>query len=163
MTQRAIQQIFAQVQALKKELEQNPGVSRPKADKLTLELVVTDSELLKVVSKLFNDGHHARAVEEAFKYLNNLVKRKTGESRDGAKLMKEVFSPVNPKLKLNSLVTRSEEDEQLGYMEIMAGVMTGIRNPRAHEHDWEDSESHALQLLSWANHLVEKVKNAKSP
>ena len=36
--------------------------------------------------------------------------------------------------------------------------MTGIRNPRAHECDWEDSEQRALQLLVWANHLVERIR-----
>ncbi|PZN08175.1 MAG: hypothetical protein DIU69_10450 [Bacillota bacterium] len=51
----------------------------------------------------------------------------------------------------------SERDEQLGYMEIFSGCMTGIRNPRAHEHDWEDSERRALELLTLANHLVERV------
>ena len=46
-------------------------------------------------------------------------------------------------------------------MQIFSGCMTGIRNPRAHECDWEDSENHALQLLAFANYLVERVENSK--
>ena len=122
------------------------------------DLVITDNGLRKYTRKLFIDGHHARAVEEGYKYLCNLVKKRSeiiGE--DGASLMKRALTPNKPILALNALSSRSEKDEQLGYMEIYAGCMTGIRNPRAHEHEWEDSESRAIQLLTLANHLVEKI------
>lgn len=125
------------------------------------DLIVTDSELSKVTKKLFLDGHHARAVEEAFKYVNNYIKKHSGiTAADGSGLMKQVFSAKSPIIKLNSGVSQSEQDEQLRYMEIYSGCMTGIRNPRAHEHEWEDSETKALQLLGIANHLVEKVQLA---
>ena len=48
-----------------------------------------------------------------------------------------------------------------GYMEIFSGCMTGIRNPRAHKHDWEDTQHRALQLLIFADHLIERVRNSK--
>lgn len=66
-----------------------------------------------------------------------------------------------PKLKLNSGVTSSEQNEQSGYMQIFAGCMTGIRNPRAHDSDWEDTEDRALQLLMLANHLIERAQMAE--
>lgn len=124
--------------------------------------LVTDWELKKTVEKLFRDGHHARAVEEGYKFLDNLVKRTAGteSSLTGSKLMTTVFSPGNPILRVNSGVTMSEEDEQKGYMQILSGCMTGIRNPRAHEHEWEDTEFRALQLLSLANHLVQRVRDS---
>ena len=74
--------------------------------------------------------------------------------------MKRTFSANSPILRLNAGVTQSEQDEQLGYMEIFAGVMTGIRNPRAHEDEWEDQEYRALQLLMLADHLVDRVRNS---
>ncbi|MHB1684164.1 MAG: TIGR02391 family protein [Bacilli bacterium] len=126
-----------------------------------LDRAVKDPDLYKVVAKLFRDGHHARAVEEAFKLLNNLVKRRIQSSDDGSKLMKNAFTVNNPELKLNPNVTESERNEQQGYMEILSGCMTGIRNPRAHDHDWEDSEEHALELLTIANHLIMKVRAAE--
>jgi uncharacterized protein (TIGR02391 family) len=126
-----------------------------------LPRVVTDPDLFRIIGKLFRDGHHARAVEEAFKFLNNLVKNRSHLTEmDGSKLMKNVFSQQNPVLKLNPNISESERNEQLGYMEIFSGVMTGIRNPRAHDHDWEDSEERALELLGIANHLVSRVKLA---
>ena len=51
----------------------------------------------------------------------------------------------------------SEQNEQSGYMQILAGCMVGIRNPRAHDSDWEDTEERSLQLLSFANHLMERI------
>lgn len=140
-----------------------PGVqSKPMADIapiVNFDFFVTDEELSKITKKLFMDGHHARAVEEGFKYLNNYVKKSSGlVTADGAGLMKQVFSAKSPIIKLNPGTSQSEQDEQLGYMEIFSGCMTGIRNPRAHEHEWEDSETRALQLLGLANHLLEKVR-----
>jgi uncharacterized protein (TIGR02391 family) len=155
-----IKQIFSQAQLLQLQIDRSPGISKPQPKRTLpiLDQVVTDQKLYKVVKKLFQDGHHAEAVKKAFVYLNNLVKRHTNITADGAGLMRTTFSPRNPLLKLNAMSNQSEQDEQQGYMDIMAGVMTGIRNPRAHEHDWEDTEERALQLLSLANHLVLRVE-----
>ena len=97
-------------------------------------------------------------MEEAFKCLNNAVKKKSGlSSNDGADLMRNAFSPNSPILGLNKLTTVSERDEQRGYMEIYAGSMTGIRNPRAHDHEFDDDAKTALRLLTLANHLMDKL------
>ena len=120
--------------------------------------LVTNGFLQSTCRDLFVDGHYARAVEEAFKCLNNKVKAKAGlNSLDGAAMMRNVFSQNKPKLKLNSLTTLSEKDEQLGYMDVFAGAMTGIRNPRAHDHQLEDEAEVALELLALANHLMRKL------
>jgi uncharacterized protein (TIGR02391 family) len=125
------------------------------------DLTVTNRALRRKTRKLFMDGHHARAVEEAYKLIDNLVKKKAGLQHTdltGSKLMQRVFSANAPMLKLNEGAIISEQDEQSGYMQILSGCMTGIRNPRAHETDWEDTEQRALQLLIFANHLIERVQ-----
>ena len=120
------------------------------------------SDLLRQSSRaLFVDGYYARAVEESFKCLNNAVKDKSGSTdRDGAPLMRAVFSLNAPILKLNPLQSPSERDEQQGYMDLFAGAMTGIRNPRAHEHSLVDAGEVALELLTLANHLMRKLDGA---
>ena len=127
--------------------------------------MVTDNELREISRKLFYDGHYARAVEEAFKCINNLVKKKAKKENDpkldGSDLMHLVFSPDKPVLKINSLKTKSDKCQQQGYMEIFAGCMTGIRNPRAHEHKHYDEMKVALEMLAWANHLIHIARNAK--
>ncbi len=111
--------------------------------------------------RLFLDGHYARAVEEAFKCLNNAVKEKSGLSaKDGADLMRNAFSAGGPLLKLNDLRSTSKKDEQRGYMDLYAGAMTGIRNPRAHDHRLQDDPESALELIVMANHLMRKLDGA---
>ena len=119
---------------------------------------ITSTGLVRCTRALFADGYYSGAVEKAFVYLENLVKQQSGLSdKYGSSLMKTVFSTRNPLIGLNAGATDSDRDEQLGYMEIFAGVMTGIRNPRAHSHDWVDKPEVALELLVVANHLARKI------
>lgn len=123
--------------------------------------LIDSNELRNVTRKLFMDGHYARAVEEAYKCINNTVKAKSGLSADGQDLMNQAFGVKNPVLKLNALKTDSQKNEQVGYMLCLGGCMTGIRNPRAHEHQLWDSPDVALEMLAWANHLMRIIHKAK--
>lgn len=126
------------------------------------DVLIDHSELRKTTRKLFADQHYALAVEEAFKCLSNLVKRRSGNhSDDGAALMNKTFSPASPVLKLTPMSTVSQRDQQQGYMLMMSGAMTGIRNPRAHEHAFPDEPRTALEMLALANHLMRMTDNAK--
>lgn len=160
-----INNIFNKVRVLTEEL--GTSVTQPTLCKQIvpnlqstpqLETLITNKKLYKKINKLFIDGHHARAVEEAYKLLDNSVKTMSGLSNlTGANLMNTAFSANDPVLFFNGNISVSEKDEQKGYMQILSGCMTGIRNPRAHESDWEDGEETALQLLVFANHLMEKI------
>ena len=122
------------------------------------EQLVTDNQLQQVSGPLFRDSYYARAVEEAFKFLNNAVKEKSEiANQDGAGLMRSAFSANSPVLYLNAFRSQSERDEQQGYMDIFAGSMTGIRNPRAHDYQLADDPRIALELLVLANHLMRKL------
>ena len=74
--------------------------------------------------------------------------------------MRTAFSAKSPTLHFGDLSSTSKKNEQLGYMDIFAGSMTGIRNPRAHDHQLKDDPGMALQLLILANHLMEKLDAA---
>ena len=138
------------------------GETLPRVD--LFDELVTSEPLREASGSLFRDGHYARAVEEAFKCLNNAVREKSGlTSQDGAALMRSAFSANNPVLHLNGFQTQSERDEQLGYMDIYAGAMTGIRNPRAHDHQLVDSPEAALEMIVLANHLMRKLDAATLP
>ena len=133
------------------------------------DILIKSQALRDATRKLFIGGHYARAVEEAYKCLNNTVKDKSRINKDGQDLMNQVFSPKKPVLKLNNLKTASDIDKQFGYMLIFGGCMTGIRNPRAHEHRLRDSPDDALEMLVWANHLMsvlaktKRVRKGKKP
>ena len=122
---------------------------------------VTNRPLRSASRKLYLDGHFARAVEEAFKCLNNEVRAKAGLiSEDGATLMRKAFSPKSPTLGLNSLTTQNDRSEQEGYMNLFVGVMVGIRNPRAHDHQLQDDPDVALEMIVFANHLMRKLDSS---
>ena len=128
---------------------------------MQFDAFVKDDGLRDVCRRLFADGHYTIAVEKACTYIDNMVGRKSGRAdKDGADLMRTVFSPRNPMLRLNELATRSDRNEQQGYMDIFAGIMTGIRNPRAHKYNLEDSPEEALERLVMANHLMRMLNRA---
>jgi len=88
----------------------------------------------KASKKLFLDGHYSQAILEAFKAVNNLVKEKSGQiDLDGSNLMSKVFSANKPILAINNNLTKSDKDEQLGFMYLFEGAMLGIRNQKAHD------------------------------
>ena len=130
---------------------------------LQFDLLVTDAGLREASRDLFMHGYYAEAVRKAYLYIDNIVRDKSGQvEKYGADLMLTAFSVNNPLLKLNSLRTKSERNEQSGYMHILQGVMMGIRNPRSHEYDFEDTQDEALEMLVLANHLVRKVERSSS-
>lgn len=160
MNPRAALRVAQQMQAAVGERAKRP-VPAEVPDPLALfDAVVTEPELREEARQLFVDGHYSQAVEEGYKYLNNVVKRRTGNEADGSALMQTALSLKDPLLRLSPLKTQSQKDQQLGYMQILAGSMTGIRNPRAHEHKYLDEPRNALELLALCNHLVRMVNAA---
>ena len=121
---------------------------------------VVHPHIISSCRKLFVDGHYERAVEEAVKALCAHVKEKAGLDTDGVSLMQTAFSEKKPRILLNELADQSQRDEQVGYMHLFMGVVRGIRNPRAHSHDYKDTPDEALRILIFVDHLFKKVDGA---
>jgi len=124
---------------------------------------VIHKSIVVVAKQKFEDGYYADSVESAFKEINTLVKEivrdKTGEELDGAKLMFTAFSPNNPIILLADLFTQTGKDIQEGYMHIFAGAMRGIRNPKAHENITIDIKR-ATHFIFLASLLICKLDEA---
>jgi uncharacterized protein (TIGR02391 family) len=136
----------------------------PKLDDVALlyDAMITAPDLRSLTRKLFRDGHYSLAVEQACKLVNNQVKDLCGQTaKDGPDLMHHAFKAEAPALRINPNKTVSERDEQDGYRYIFAGLMTGVRNPRAHEHLLRDEPEAALEILVMANHLLGVLARAK--
>jgi uncharacterized protein (TIGR02391 family) len=92
--------------------------------------------ITRVAKGRYEAEQFADCVEAALKEINTLVKdhvrRRKGEELDGAPLMNRAFSVNNPLVVLDDLSTESGRNVQQGYMQLFAGSMTGIRNPKAH-------------------------------
>ena len=119
--------------------------------------------IYKVSGDKFNQGFYADAVESAMKEVNSRIKRiyrrYRGEEKDGQDLMRKTFSPSNPLLIFEGLDTESGKNVQEGYMQIFAGAIQGIRNPKAHENTYISRED-AIKRLILASLLMEKVDEA---
>ncbi len=126
--------------------------------------IVDDEELRGLCRQLFADGHYAKAVQEGFVFLNNLVRRRAGLADSGASdasIMTTAFSEKSPKLRLSPNVrSQSAKDRQQGYMRMFEGATIGIRNPRSHVAGHPDDPRNALELLGFCNHLVRTTREA---
>ena len=114
-------------------------------------------KVVEASRELFKDGHYRDAIYRAFVEVVNFVKRKAKSQFDGKKLMSTVFNPDNPIIRLNPLETQTDKDEQEGFMYLFMGAVQGIRNPKAHENIIQDNPYIALQLIGFANLLIETI------
>ena len=121
--------------------------------------------IVKVSLKLFDNGHYPQATFEAFKYIDNQVKKVSGIQETGYKLMMQAFDENKPKIQLNDMKSMSDRDEQLGFRYIFAGSASGIRNPRGHdnEDDRPDGIDLCLDHLSVASVLLRTLDARKLP
>jgi uncharacterized protein (TIGR02391 family) len=109
-----------------------------------------------VAQERFRAGHHADAVEATLKELasaiRSLILQRGGPELDGVSLMQTAFSAKNPIIVLADLSSQSGRDMQRGYMDLFAGAMAAIRNPKAHGNIVITPER-ALHLLFLASML----------
>lgn len=123
-----------------------------------LDMLRLHPKIVRVSRKAFGSGLYAEAILNAFKEVITTVRNVSGlKDRDGKTLMDHAFTPNNPKIKLNKLVTISEKDEQLGFMHIFGGVALGIRNPKAHDNVKQTDPLKTLQYLCLASLLLRKI------
>ncbi|WP_409433174.1 TIGR02391 family protein [Litorimonas sp. RW-G-Af-16] len=120
-------------------------------------------EIRKHSLALFDDGHYSQATFEAFKYIDNRVKKICNVSATGEKLMMTAFNEGSPLVRLNNLSNDSEKDEQRGYRFIFAGSVAAIRNPRGHEVNLPETTDTCLDHLSFASLLLRRIDNAVGP
>ena len=119
--------------------------------------------IVRVALERFESNHFADAVEAALKEVNQAVKSRvlssTGQEYDGSDLMNRAFSVDKPVVVLGDLSTQSGRDEQVGYMQLFAGAMRGIRNPKAHA-NIEIDAVRATHHLFIASLLMSKLDEA---
>jgi len=137
-----------------------PDVPIPASPETTMWSLLHSKVIIAAKPRL-DAGHYADAVEAAFKELNGVVKemviKKTGQELDGAPLMQKAFSPNPPcVVVLDDLSTESGRNIQQGYMQIFAGAMTGIRNPKAHA-NMTITKERAIHFLFLASLLFQKL------
>lgn len=81
---------------------------------------------------------------------------------DGINLIEQVFSS-NPILIINNYQTSSEQNEHVGFCNLLKGLCSMFRNPTAHEPkvEWEICEQDALEILGIISYCHRRLDNAQ--
>jgi uncharacterized protein (TIGR02391 family) len=138
-----------------------PPSRTPKVPNYLFDKMQFHPKVVEASQSLFETGHYAQAILEAFKAVNNFVKEKTRLSLDGKDLMAQVFRRENPVIKLNKLKTGSDWDEQEGFKFLFMGAMVGIRNPEAHDNVVQTNPYRTLEYLGFASLLMKRIEEGK--
>ena len=120
----------------------------------------------KSSKKLFEDGHFANAAEDAFIEINARVKNLFSIVNPGSKVpdgdtaMTAVFSTNNPLVEFCDRSTETGFNKQKGYMQMLAGAMSALRNPKAHSNNEILSAEEAYRRLATASMLMYAIDDA---
>jgi uncharacterized protein (TIGR02391 family) len=119
-------------------------------------------EIERVSGHLFRDGHYKQAALEAYIRVIDEVKQRSGFPLDGDNLMNQAFGCTNrtPVLKVNSLATEPERDEQNGFMFLFKGIV-GLRNTKAHSNRLFNDPLRAHEYLALASLLMRILELAQ--
>jgi uncharacterized protein (TIGR02391 family) len=112
------------------------------------------------VKSLFDDGYGAEATFHAFKFIEKIVQKHSGNTEIGRKLMMIAFNKNNPLIKLNELENDSELDEQEGYSHIFSGAVMAVRNPGGHEIELSDDPDVCLDHLAFGTFLLRRLERS---
>lgn len=122
-------------------------------------------QIAKVSKKLYLDGHYANAAEDAFIEINVRVKglfqiiNPNDKAPDGDGAMTTVFSTNNPLVEFCDTSSDTGKNVQKGFMQMLAGAMSALRNPKAHENIMLSADD-AMRRLMFASILMFKIDEA---
>lgn len=123
-------------------------------------------QIVAVSKQLYLDGHFANAAQDAFVEINDRVKKiyrrlnpSASKILDGDAVMTTVFSPNNPMVKICDTTTDSGMNEQKGFMFMLQGAMSALRNPKAHANITITAED-SMRRLMYASMLMYKIDEA---
>ncbi|WP_246675497.1 TIGR02391 family protein [Mesorhizobium sp. B2-6-4] len=122
-------------------------------------------DVMKFCRQELLQDNYFHAVLEAVKSIAAKVRSRTGLDDDGAVLVDRAFSGTPPMLAINALATKSEQDEQKGFGNLLKGTFGMFRNPTAHEAriNWTMSKEDAEDLLSLVSLIHRRLDAAIMP
>ncbi len=128
-----------------------------------LEARGTHPDVIKYCRVLMHQGNHFHAVLEASKSVAEKIRNRSGIAVDGAALADGAFSGSAPILRINNFVTKTDVDEQKGFVNLLKGLFGTFRNPTAHaaQIEWPMSEEDALDLFSLVSYAHRRIDRSK--
>lgn len=117
--------------------------------------------LWEAVRANYEKRNFTGAILDAFYFLSELLRDKSGTEGDGASLIGQALGGAVPKIKLNRLQTDSEWNVQRGMELLLRGLYQSVRNPRSHD-KVADSEDDARTLILFVGYVVKQIDQAKA-
>ena len=119
-------------------------------------------DVLHYCSREFLGDNPFHAVLEATKSVAEKIRKNTGLTGDGARLVQQALAGTNPLLRINALATESHRSEQTGFATLLMGMFGTFRNPTAHASriSWAMSEEDALDLFTLASYAHRRLDGA---
>ncbi len=122
--------------------------------------------IVTVSKKLFEDEHYANAAEDAFIEINDRVKKlfsilkpDAAKVPDGQNAMNTVFSDNTPLVEFCNRANVTGSNTQKGFMQMLSGAMSALRNPKAHANIILTKDD-AVRQLMFASMLMYKIDEA---
>jgi uncharacterized protein (TIGR02391 family) len=128
----------------------------PKAARLApAVLAIGDlhERVIQAAGALYEDGHAAQAVFEAFKAVEVRIRDISAVDETGTRLIGQVFGGKPPARRLTKRAGRLGEDEHEGWRLMLLGASQGVRNLGAHELEGIEPAS-AVELLALASQFM---------
>lgn len=108
--------------------------------------------------------NYFHAVLEATKSICSVIRSKTGLAYyDGNELIDKALSTKNPYLKINNLSNKSEISEQIGFSNLLKGIISMFRNVTAHSAkiEWEITKNEAIDIFTIISYAHRKLETAQ--
>lgn len=166
VSQKCIQELVSLALAVKTRVERVPEIVKghqPAQPAIDPHWPLLHSTVVALGKSRMESGHYADAVESCLKELNAVVKLKhqqaTGQELDGVDLMRKAFKLDAPSIILAPLIDDTGRNIQRGYLDLFAGAMAGVRNPKAHG-NLQITKERAIHFLFLASLLFFKLEDA---
>lgn len=163
---KCIQELTSLTLAVKTRVERAPEIVKghqPTQSAIEPHWPLLHPAVVALGKSRMESGHYADAVESCLKELNAVVKLRhqqaTGQELDGVDLMRKAFKLDAPSIVLAPLTDDTGRNIQRGYLDLFAGAMAGVRNPKAHG-NIQITKERAIHFLFLVSLLFFKLEDA---
>lgn len=138
---------------------------RARSMRLGLENRNVHPEVLRFCSAEWLADDYFHAVQEAVKSVMDRLRKSTGLATDGSDLVNFVLGGESPMLVINPRQTKSEKDEQKGFVNLLNGAYGMFRNPTSHEAriHWPMTQQDAENFMSMISLFHRRLDGATMP
>ena len=139
--------------------------SRARSMRAGLESRDVHPEVLRFCAAEWLADDYFHAVQEAVKSVMDRLRSRTGLTTDGGELVSFALGGETPLLVINPRQTKSQRDEQKGFVNLLTGAVGMFRNPTAHEAriHWPMSQRDAEDIMSMVSLFHRRLDAATMP